>query len=168
MLKLIILSGKSGNGKDTAASIIKKIYSDKKCICVSYAYYLKDYLKRMGLYSEENKPRKLMQDYGNYLRNTMGNDFLIRRTLEDIKVFEKDYDVIIITDARLEQEITVPLNIYPSAVTIRIIRPNYNNNLSIAEKNDVTECNLDNYSDFKYTVINDENFEDSLRRCLHE
>ena len=44
MLKLIILSGKSGNGKDTAASIIKKIYSDKKCICVSYAYYLKDYL----------------------------------------------------------------------------------------------------------------------------
>ena len=62
----------------------------------------------------------------------------------------------------------MPLNIYPSAVTIRIIRPNYNNNLSIDEKNDVTECNLDNYSDFKYTVINDENFEDSLRRCLHE
>lgn len=165
--QIYVISGKAGSGKDKAASIIKDIYSNKKCITVSYAYYLKDYLKRMGLYtSDDVKPRKLMQDYGLYLKEKMGANFLIKRTLEDIKIFEEYYDVIIITDARLKGEITEVLKLYPNAITIRIIRPNFDNKLSDIEKNDITECDLDNYEGFNYVILNDENFEDSLRRCF--
>lgn len=168
MEKLIILSGKARCGKDTALAIIKEYYQDKKCMTVSYAYYLKDYLKRMGLYDDLEKPRTLMQEFGATLKNELGELFLINRTMEDIRVFKEHYDIIVITDARFVQEIEIPKQSFPNVVTIRIERPNFDNGLLVTEKNDITETALDTYHQFDYVIQNDANFKENIWRCLDE
>ena len=52
-IKLIILSGKAHSGKSLVADMINDYYGSK-CISISYAYYIKDYLSRMNRYSELN------------------------------------------------------------------------------------------------------------------
>ena len=166
--KVIILSGKAGSGKDFVADKIIKYFlnNNKKCIKVSYAYYIKDYLKRMNKFDESNKEnyRKLMQDFGiNYLKEYMGDKFLINRVMDDIKVFSKFYDYIIITDARLISEIEEP-NKYYSCITIRITRDS-----SIIEtelKEHITEVSLDAYSDFDYVIKNDVSIDEKLENIL--
>ena len=164
MEKLIILSGKARSGKDTVLDIIKSYYKDKRVINISYSYYLKDYLKRMNMFDEKNKPRTLMQDFGTYLRK-INKNFLINRVLEDIEVFKNYYDIIVITDARLIEEVEIPSSIY-DAKSIRIERDNFDNGLTMKEKEDITETNLDSYKKFDYIIKNDENLKENIWRIL--
>ena len=48
-MKIFIISGKAGTGKNKVASIIKKIYESKnqKTINLAYASYLKEYAKNI-------------------------------------------------------------------------------------------------------------------------
>ena len=163
MEKLIILSGKARSGKDTVLEIIKEYYKDKKVMNISYSYYLKDYLKRMNMYNEKDKPRTLMQNFGKTLRK-IDKNFLINRVIEDIEVFKNYYDIIVITDARLKEEITAP-SIY-NPLTIRIKRDNFDNGLTEIEKQDITETNLDDYKEFDYIIENDENLKENIWRIL--
>lgn len=166
--KIYILSGKAKSGKDTVADIIEKFYKDKKVIKLSYAYYLKDYLKRMNMYDEENKPRSLMQDFGQNLLRKINPNFLIDRLLEDIEVFSYFYDIIIVTDARMKDEITLPKKKYNNIKTIRVIRNDYDNGLTKEEKENITETDLDDFLDFDYILYNDDNLEENVRRYLSE
>jgi hypothetical protein len=168
MEKLIVLSGKARSGKDTCTKYILDYYKDKKCITVSFAYYLKDYLKRMNLYNEDNKPRTLMQEFGSYLKEKMGNDFLINRLLEDISIFSDKYDIIIVTDCRLKNEIQALKNKYSNCITIRIKRENYEDFLTEKEKKDITEIDLDDFKDFDYYIINNDDLKENIKRCLDE
>ena len=146
--KIYILSGKAKSGKDTVADIIEKFYKNKKVIKLSYAYYLKDYLKRMNMYDEENKPRSLMQDFGQNLLRKINPNFLINRLLEDIEVFSYFYDIIIVTDARMKDEIMLPKKKFNNIKTIRVIRNNYDNGLTEEEKANITETDLDDFVGF--------------------
>ncbi len=169
--KIYILSGKSKSGKDTVADMISTYYGKDKTIQISYAYYIKDYLRRMGKYEEENKEkyRSVLQEFGiELLGKKMDRGFLISRILEDIKVFSFFYENIIITDARLLDEIIIPKEAYPAAITIRIDRSNPNN-LTATQKNHITEIGLDTYENFDYVVENDgtiEELEQKVRNIL--
>ena len=166
--KIYILSGKARSGKDTVSHLIEDFYKDKKVIKISYAYYLKDYLKRMNMYDEENKPRSLMQDFGQNLLRKINPNFLINRLLEDIEVFSYFYDIIIVTDARMKDEITLPKKKYNNVKTIRVIRTDYDNGLTKEEKENITETDLDDFLDFDYILYNDNNLEENVRRYLSE
>ena len=39
-IKLFAISGKARSGKNEAAKIIEEYYKDKKCITISYGYYI--------------------------------------------------------------------------------------------------------------------------------
>ena len=155
--KLFIISGKAKSGKNEVAKIIENYYKKKKCITISFAYYLKDYVKRITNWdgSEETKPRELLQKLGiELIKNKIDNKLLINRIIEDIEVFSYFYDIIIISDARLIDEIEVVKEKYPNSISIRVSRNNYDNLLNKEEKNHITETNLDDYIGFDYTVIN--------------
>lgn len=166
--KIYILSGKARCGKDTVADIIEEYFKDKKVIKLSYSYYLKDYLKRMNMYDETNKPRSLMQDFGQNLLRKINPNFLIDRLLEDIEVFSYFYDIIIITDARMKDEIIIPKKRYNNVKTIRVVRNNYDNGLTEEEKNDITETNLDDFKEFDEIIENDSNLKEHVWRFLDE
>lgn len=156
-IKLFVISGKARSGKGEIAKIINNYYQEKKCINISFAYYLKDYVKRITNWDgrEVTKPRKLLQELGiELIKNKIDSKLLIKRILQDIEVFSYFYDIIIISDARLIDEIEFIKEKYPDSISIRVIRDNYDNLLNNYEKNHITETNLDNYTDFDYTVIN--------------
>lgn len=73
---------------------------------------------------------------------------------EDIKVYSYFYDIIIITDARLKDEIEIPKRLFNNVVTIRIDSIYYDKKMTIEQMNHITETNLDNYDKFDY-IIND-------------
>ena len=154
--KIFILSGKARSGKTETAKIIENHYKEKKCITISFAYYLKDYIKRITDWdgSEDTKPRELLQHIGiELIKNNIDDKLLINRVLQDIEVFSFFYDIIIISDARLVDEIESIKNKYPNAISIRI-SSNDNNNLTAEQKNHITETGLDNYNNFDYFVNN--------------
>lgn len=157
-VKIFLLSGKAKSGKDEVSKIITDYYKDKKCIKLSYAYYLKDYIKRITGWdgSENTKPRELLQQIGiELIKNQIDSKLFINRLFEDIEVFSYFYDIIIVKDARLKEEIELPKERYNNITTIRINRKNIDNNLTKEEQNHLTEIDLDNYNNFDYIINND-------------
>ena len=73
--------------------------------------------------------------------------------MEDIKIYSYFFDVIIITDARLVEEVEVPKKLF-DCVTIRLSRND--NKLTDSQKNHITETNLDDYKKFDYIINNDD------------
>ena len=154
---IFVLSGKAKSGKNLIADKIENYYKNKRCIQISYAFYLKNYVKNIYGWSgsEEDKPRELLQKIGiDLIKNKIDSNLLIRRVCEDIKVYSYFYDIIIITDARLKDEIETPKRLFNNVVTIRIDSIYYDKKMTIEQMNHITETNLDNYNKFDY-VIND-------------
>ena len=169
--KIFIISGKARSGKTETAKIIENYYKQKKCITISFAYYLKDYIKRITSWdgSEENKPRELLQHLGiELIKNKIDSKLLINRILQDIEVFSYFYDIIIISDARLVDEIESIKNKYPKSISIRVNRIMNDNGLTSEENNHITEIDLDNYTDFDYTVKNAGNLKEIIVKILSE
>ena len=159
--KIFVLSGKARSGKDTVADIIKEYYKDKKVIIISFGHYIKDYVKRISNWdgNEDTKPRELLQQLGiELVKNKIDNKLFIKRIIDDIEVFSYFYDIIIIDDARLKDEIEILKEKYPKSKTIRVIRENYKNNLTFDQNNHLTEIDLDNYTDFDYVIKNNNNY----------
>ncbi len=155
--KIFILSGKAKSGKNLVADKICSYYQNKKCIQISYAFYLKNYVKNITGWDgcEEDKPREILQSIGiNLIKNKIDNNLLIRRICEDITVYSYFYDVIVITDARLIDEVEIPKSKFENVFTIRIESKYYDNKMTIKQMQHITETNLDNYDKFDY-VIND-------------
>lgn len=169
--KIFIISGKARSGKNEIAKIIEKRYSNKKCITISFGYYIKDYVKRISNWdgSENTKPRELLQQLGiELIRNKINKRLFIDRILQDIEIFSYFYDIIIISDVRLLDEITILKENYPNLVSIRVIRNNYENNLTKEQKKHLTETDLDNFTNFDYIVENNEKLEDEIIKILSE
>ena len=163
--KVFLISGKARSGKHTVANIIKDYYErqGKKCAITIYAKYIKqyaiDYFNWDG--KEESKPRELLQKLGtDIIKDKLGmKDFQVRRMIEDIKVLQNFFDIIIVPDTRFIEEIEDIKETFANVYSIRINRHNYDNGLTIEEKNHPSEIALDNYKNFDYqidsTSIND-------------
>lgn len=160
-IKVFIISGKARSGKTETAKIIENFYNNKKCITISFAYYLKDYIKRITNWdgNEDTKPRGLLQNLGiELIKNKINDKLLINRVLDDIEVFSYFYDIIIISDARLIDEIECIKEKYKDSICIRLNR-NTDNGLKASEKIHLTETGLNNYDKFDYIVENN-NYDD--------
>ena len=169
--KLFIISGKARSGKNEISKIIEKYYNNKKVISISFGYYIKDYAKRVSDWDgrEETKPRELLQQLGiELIKNKINNKLFINRILEDIEIFSYFYDIIVVNDARLIDEIEILKEKYPKSISIRVIRDNYDNKLTIDQKNHLTEIDLDNYNSFDYIIKNNEELEKKIINILSE
>ena len=172
-VKIFILSGKAGSGKDETADIIVNYFKDKKVKKLSYAYYLKQYVKDICNWdgNDDNKPRDVLQMIGiDLIKNKIDNKLLIRRVLEDIDIYSYFYDVIVITDARLVDEVEDIKKVYFDLISIRINR-SVDNNLTKKQKEHITEVGLDNYKYFDFVIDNNGSYNDfkcDVNRVLEE
>lgn len=151
--KIFIISGKARSGKNEVADIMSK--NLKNSIQLSYAYYIKQYAKKITDWNGEDntKPRDLLQSLGIDLLKKIDSNFLINRLIEDIKVYSYFFDNIIITDARLIEEIEIPKREFKNIITIRVNRLGVND-LTEEQQKHITETNLDDYSNFDYVIDN--------------
>nr|MBP3259364.1 hypothetical protein [Bacilli bacterium] len=156
--KIYILSGKSGSGKDTVASMIKNMIN-KKVISLAYASYLKMYAKEvLGWDGNDPKPRDFLQQLGvELIKNNIDKKMLVRRMIEDIKVYNYFYDVIIITDARFPDEIDDIKANFDNVTVLHL--SDRENKLTDKEKMHATETSLNNYNNYDY-VVSEDNLDD--------
>lgn len=160
--KIYLVAGKARHGKDTVCNDIETYYLDKKVIRLQYSNYIKQYAKQISNWDglEETKPRELLQQLGtNLIRNQIDELFFVRRMCEDIQVYSYFYDVILISDVRLEIEITALQAKFPNVYAIHVIRPNYDSGLTNEQQHHKTEIGLDHFEQYDYTIINDDTLE---------
>lgn len=156
--KIFLISGKARSGKGEVSKIIRDYYKDKKTIIISFGHYIKDYAKRISDWdgNEYTKPRELLQQLGiEIIKNKIDDKLFIRRIVEDISVFSYFYDIIIVNDVRLVDEIETLKEKYKDITSIRINRNNFDNKLTDNQKKHITEIDLDNYEKFDYYVENE-------------
>lgn len=159
-MKIFLLAGKAGCGKDLLGSYMKRKYDfkgDSACILhitTPLYEYAKNYFSWNGDMRE--KPREFLQEMGiEVIRNTLHKEtFLIDRLCEDIDILKHYFDVFIITDGRLVSEFKLLKERYPNIKIIHVIRDNYDNKLTLKEKNHITETDMENYKDYDYVVNN--------------
>lgn len=164
-IKIFLICGKARHGKDTVAKIIKEKYEmdNLKSITLSYAYYIKDYAKRITNWdgSDDTKPRELLQQLGtNIIRNNIDDKLFIRRMIEDIKVFSYYYDIAIISDGRFKAEIDTIRDEFSDVCVIHVERPDFDNGLTEEQKKHPTEVDLDDYDKYDYKILNDGSISD--------
>ena len=149
---------------------IKKYYElrNKKAIKIQISSCIKEYAKNIINWDgkEESKPREFLQYLGtDIIRKKIDPLFFIRRIIEDIKVYSYYFDVIIVSDVRFKNEIESIKKSFSSVYSIHITRPNYDNHLTIEQKNHPLETDLDDYHEFDYEIINDATIEDLNKKC---
>ena len=160
--KIILLSGKARSGKDTASNIIKEYYKTKDVIVISFGHYIKDYVKRISNWdgSEDTKPRELLQQIGiELIKNKIDDKLFIKRIIEDINIFSYFYDVIIVDDVRLSDELKILKDTFNKSISIRMDRIDYESDLTKEQKNHITETDLDNNASFDYYIVNNNNYD---------
>ena len=165
-MKVYLLSGKAGSGKNYIANLLKKKLNNS--LVTSLSKYIKLYAFELSLWDgdDNNKPRKFLQETGDLLR-AIDLNFLTKRMLEDIKVYAKlGLENIIISDVRLLDEIKYLKSNLSDVTTIRINNIHSTRKLTDQEKKHITETNLDNYQDFDYIIDNNDNLEEIIMNIL--
>ena len=153
--KIIIISGKASSGKSLVGNIIKKNINNT--VLLAYADYLKMYAKNIAGWdgSEDTKPRELLQQLGvELIKTKIDDNMLIKRIIEDIKVYSYFYDYIVITDARFPNEIESIKNEFDNVISIRVNRNIYS--LEKKYQNHSTETGMNEYNNYDYIINNND------------
>ena len=109
-MKVFLIAGKSGAGKNEVAKLIKEYYLKKEesTVITSFSKYLKLFAYEMTDWDgkDEEKPRKFLQTLGSIIREDMHWPyFLIDRMFKDLEIYDRYFDNVVICDVRLIEEI---------------------------------------------------------------
>lgn len=159
-MKIYLLAGKAGSGKDLMGRYMKTQYDfagHNACILhitTPLYEYARNYFSWNGNMAE--KPREFLQEMGiEVIQKQLGKKyFLLDRLCEDVDILKNFFDVFIIADGRLLFEFEELKRRFPSIKIIHVIRDNYENELTEQEKQHVTETEMEDYTDYDYIVRN--------------
>jgi dephospho-CoA kinase len=158
-MRIFLIAGKSGAGKNEVARYIKEyyIYKLEESAITSYSKYIKNFARELTDWdgNPETKPRKFLQDIGREIRK---NDpkYFTRRMIEDIDIYSKHVQNVIIDDVRMPLEIEEMRDNYDNVYALYIVNQFSPSKLSVQEQADITETALENYNDFDATIANDD------------
>ena len=171
-MRIFIIGGKAGSGKNLIAKMIKDYYDEigNKSVITEYSKYLKLFAKEMINWNyEPPKPRKFLQDLGMEIRSDIDANFLINRMKQDLLVYERYFDNVIISDARFIEELEDIKKSYENVYTIHLIS-HIDNNLKEEKKNHISELSLDYYhtADYNIDINNLEELQNEVKKILEE
>ena len=173
----IILSGKSGSGKDMMAQFMKEELAahGKKTLVIHYAdavkWFCRDFLDWDG--KKDEVGRSLLQMVGTDIVRARHPNFWTGIVVGLIQAFEptSNFDVAIVPDARFPNEIDISLENLKNCISVRIERKNadgtpwINPVLTKEQRNHPSETSLDVFA-FDYVIHNDEGL-DLLKESAH-
>ena len=163
----IILSGKSGAGKDMTAQFMKEELAKHgmKTLIIQYGdavkWFCRQYLDWDG--KKDEVGRTLLQTVGTDIVRARHPNFWTGIVVGLIQAWEpySNFDVAIIPDARFPNEVNISLENLKNSVSVRIERKNpdgtpwINPVLTESQRNHPSETSLDNFA-FDYIIHNDE------------
>lgn len=171
MKQTIILSGKSGSGKDVTAQYMREALEQrgKRVLLIHYAdalkWFLRDFMDWDG--KKDEVGRTLLQQVGTDIVRACHPNFWTGIVVGLIQSFEpyNNFDVAIVPDARFPNEIDIALQGIKNCVAVRIERKNedgtewINPALTDDQRNHPSETSLDCYG-FDYVLHNEGDLEE--------
>ena len=169
-MKVFLLSGKAGSGKNEVATIIKE--NLEKTVITAFSKYIKLYALEFTDWDGRDitKPREFLQGMGDKLRS-IDENFLTDRLIQDFAVYRNTFENVIISDVRLPHEIEyIKANCNEDVYAIRVNSTKNKRNLNDKEKSHHTELDLDNYDKFDFIIENnfDETLTENVKKVLEE
>jgi len=154
---IITISGPARHGKSQAAESLKKILENngRKVMLLNFADYLKLIAKNCFNYKGEDyktdfEQRTLLQKIGTEIGRKYNEDFWVRIVADTIVAFQDEFHVTIIADARFPNECAILKDRY-KVVNLKVLRRNFDNQLSAENKEHSSENSLKFY-DFDHTI----------------
>ena len=147
MKQVILISGKAESGKDYTAELIKEELenANQKVLILHFADLLKFLCTKFFAWDgkKNKKGRSLLQETGQRVRSYDKN-YWVDEVCKIINIFKNDFDYFIVPDTRFENEINIPKQEFGENVqVIRIIRDNWQNQLTQEQRNEISETALD-------------------------
>lgn len=165
---ILLIGGHAQAGKDTVANFLK----DKllgRALIIHNADYLKYICKQYYGWDGKkgDKGRAILQYVGTDLVRQEKDmaTYWVERTCDIIKIFWDQYDYFIVPDLRFLNEVYYTKSRFPyNVMTVKVVRPNFDNGLTEEQKNHLSEVDLDEF-EFDATIMNNSGI-DRLERAV--
>lgn len=148
MTHFILCSGKARSGKDTSAEIIKENLEEKgySVLITHYADLLKFICKNFfGWNGEKDEAgRTLLQKIGTDAIRAQDPDYWVDFIANLVRMFPSKWDFVIVSDCRFPNELSRISDAGFPATHVRIIRTDFESQLTEEQKNHPSETALDN------------------------
>lgn len=146
-MKVILISGKAQNGKDTVASILReKLIGDKHKVLVTHYADLLKHLCRSYFGWDGNKDehgRKLLQYVGTDVIRTKNPSLWVDFVAMILQYFNENWEYVIIPDCRFPNEINRMAEAGFDTTHVRVLRPGFQSPLTEEQQNHPSETALD-------------------------
>jgi hypothetical protein len=147
-MKVLCISAKAQHGKDTAAGIIKDYLEAKgnRVLITHYADLVKFVCTKFFDWNgqKDEKGRTLLQYVGTDVISSQQPSYWVDFIISILKFFEKEWDYVLIPDCRYPIEAARMIETFDTKV-LRVERPNFDNGLTLKQKQHVSETSMDNY-----------------------
>ena len=170
-MRIFLIAGKAGSGKNEVAKIIKEyyIYKLEDCAITSYSKYIKNFAKELTDWDgiESTKPRDFMQTMGDKIRS-VDPEYFTNHMIKDIEIYKEYVKNLVICDVRMPNEIEDIKENYDNVYSIYVENQFSQSNLTVEQQSHITETALEDYNEFDYILANDklENLKDKIFKYL--
>lgn len=155
-MQVITISGKAECGKDTTATVLKTELETLgySVLITHYADLLKYVCKQFFGWNgkKDEEGRTLLQIVGTEGIRTKEPTYWVDFVKQILEFFPNEWDFVLIPDTRFPNEIDGMKEGFQT-ISVKIVRPNFENSLTEEQRNHVSETALDNYI-FDYIITN--------------
>lgn len=155
-MKIITIAGKAQHGKDTTAKILKRslVHRGKRVLVTHYGDLLKYICEKFFDWDgkKDEAGRTLLQYVGTEVIRAVEPDYWIDFIKSILTLFPDKWDYVIIPDTRFPNEIDNLKDDF-DVITLKVIRPDFDNGLTDEQKNHKSETALDDYR-FDWVLVN--------------
>lgn len=146
-MKVICISGKAQNGKDTTAGIIRgELEADGFRVLVAHYADLVRYISKtfFGWNGEKDEVgRTLLQYVGTDIVRSKQPDYWVDFIISVLNFFPSEWDYVLIPDCRFNNEIECMKNAGFDTLHIRVVRQNFTSPLTEEQQQHPSETALD-------------------------
>lgn len=157
-MRIFLVAGKAGSGKNEVAKLIKEyyIYKLQDCAITHYSKYIKNFALELTDWdgTEANKPRDFMQLAGDKIR-AIDPNYFTSNMVRDIEVYKQFVNNLVISDVRMPEEIETIKENFDEVYAIYVVNQFGSSKLTIEQQSHITETALEGYNEFDYTLAND-------------
>ena len=162
-MKVICISGKAQNGKDTTAKILEeKLISDGNKVLIAHfgdlvKYVCKTFFGWDG--KKDENGRTLLQYVGTDKIRAKSPDYWVNFIVSILDIFCDEWDYVLLPDCRFPNEYEIFEHYNMDAILLRVVRPNFASPLTQEQQNHPSETAL-YYYQYDATIINGGTLED--------
>ncbi len=162
-MKIICISGKAQNGKDTTAKFLEEILAAQgnKVLITHFGDLVKYVCKTFFGWDgkKDEAGRTLLQYVGTDKIRAVAPDYWVNFIVSILDIFRDEWDYVLLPDCRFPNEYEIFEHYDMDAILLRVIRPNFTSHLTPEQQKHPSETALDNYP-YNATIINNGSLDD--------